>query len=63
MSDIPEKVFESEQEWRRFLVQEQKELRKEITELRQDLNIFKIKAFGLITSLVAIAEGIKKFFP
>lgn len=63
MSDIPEKVFESEQEWRRFLVQEQKELRKEITELRSDLNIFKIKAFGLISALVAIAEGVKRFFP
>ena len=57
-----EKILENEKEWRRFVVQEHKELRKEVEELRKDLGIFKIKTFGFLSSLVAAVELAKSYF-
>lgn len=55
-------IIESEKEWRRHLMQEQKELRKEIAALREELHIFKIKAFGFMAVLAAGFEAVKTVF-
>lgn len=52
-------IIESEQEWRRYTVKKLEGLEKELDTFKRDLHIFKIKAFGFITALVAAADVIK----
>lgn len=52
-------MLDNEREWRQFLIKEQGEIKKEIKELKHDLNIFKFKALGFISALVAAVEAWK----
>ena len=46
--------IENEKEWRRLMY-------KEIKEVRKDLHLFKVKTFGFVTVLVALAEALKQY--
>lgn len=52
-------MLDNEREWRQFLIKEQGEIKKEIKELKHDLNIFKFKVLGFISALVAAVEAWK----
>jgi len=54
-----DRVIENEREWRKHLLSEIQEMRKEHRTFRDDFVLFKGKALGFISVLVGVAELLK----